>query len=104
MSQQLVGRCSAIVGSSEYFYKINQGAIFAPFMPSSGGYQYLTAVQQMCSICRGVIDEIYTDLQNAKSVLPTLPDTRKENLMALVGNLEEAAESLSPALDPSGSF
>ena len=97
MSQELVGRCSAIVGSSEYFYKINQGAIFAPFMPSSGGYQYLTAVQQMCSICRGVIDEIYTDLQNAKSVLPTLPDTRKENLMALVGNLEEAAEFLSPA-------
>ena len=97
MSQELVGKCSAIVGSSEYFYKINQGAIFAPFMPSSGGYQYLTAVQQMCSICRGVIDEIYTDLQNAKSVLPTLPDTRKENLMALVGNLEEAAEFLSPA-------
>lgn len=97
MSQELVGRCGAIVGSSEYFYKINQGAIFAPFMPSIGGYQYSAAVQQMCSICAGVIDEIYADLQNAKAVLPQLPDTRKENLMALVGNLDEAAGCLPPA-------
>lgn len=97
MSQELVGRCGAIVGSSEYFYKINQGAIFAPFMPSIGGYQYSAAVQQMCSICAGVIDEIYADLQNARAVLPQLPDARKENLMALVGNLEDAAGCLSPA-------
>lgn len=97
MSQELVGRCGAVVGSSEYFYKINQGTIFAPFMPSTSGYQYLPAVQQLCSVCAGVIDEIYADLQNAKAILPQLPDERKENLMALIGNLEEAAGCLSPA-------
>ena len=97
MSRELVGRCGAIVGSSEYFYKINQGAIFAPFMPSSAGYQYSSAVQQLSSICRGIIDEIYADLQNAKTVLSKLPDAQKENLIMLVGNLEEASGYLSPA-------
>ena len=40
MSQELIGSCGAVVGSGEYFHKINQTAIFAPFMTSSSGYQY----------------------------------------------------------------
>ena len=55
MSQELVGSCGAVVGSSDYFQKINQGAIFTPFMMSQDGYYYSLAVGQLCSRCAAVI-------------------------------------------------
>lgn len=97
MSQELIGGCGAIVGSGEYFQRINQNAIFAPFLPSSSGYQYSTAIEHLCAQCAAVIDEIYADMRNSKSVLSKISDSQKENLLALIGNLEEAAGFFFPA-------
>lgn len=97
MSQELIGGCGAIVGSGEYFQRINQNAIFSPFLPSSSGYQYSTAIEQLCAQCAAVIDGIYTDMQNAKSALSKISDSQKGNLLALIGNLDEAAGFFFPA-------
>jgi len=97
MSQELIGNCGTVVGSGEYFHKINQNTIFAPFMTSSGGYQYSAAAGQLCDRCVVVIDESYADMQNAKSILPRIPDNQKENLITLIENLEKAAGFLFPA-------
>ena len=97
MSQELIGGCGAIVGSGEYFQRINQNAIFAPFLPSFSGYQYSTAIEQLCAQCAAVIDEIYADMRNSKSALSKISDSQKGNLLALIGNLEEAAGFFFPA-------
>ncbi len=97
MSQELIGGCGAIVGSGEYFQRINQNSIFASFLPSSSGYQYSAAIEQLCARCATVIDEIYADMQNAKSAVSKISDSQKENLLALIGNLEEAAGYFFPA-------
>ena len=95
MSQELVGSCGAIVGSSDYFHRLNQGAIFAPYMMSDG-YQYTTAVGQLCSRCVTVIDEIYSDVQSISSAFRELPSENRENLLKLIDNLEEAANFMFP--------
>lgn len=71
MSQELVGNCGAIVGSDEYFQRINHGAIFAPFL---SGYQYSSAIGQLCSRCVSVMEEIYSDMRNAPTTVFALPE------------------------------
>ena len=97
MSQELIGGCGVIVGSGEYFQRINQNAIFTPFLPSSSGYQYSTAIEQLCAQCAAVIDEIYADMRNSKSALSKISDSQKGNLLAVISNLDEAAGFFFPA-------
>lgn len=97
MSQELIGACGSAVGTSDYFQRINQGTIFAPFMPSQDGYQYSSALGQLCSRCAAVIDEIYSDLQGVASSIQKLSQEYRDNLTKLISNLEEAASFLAPA-------
>lgn len=97
MSQELVGACGAVVGSEDYFQRINQGTIVAPFMISSSGYQYYSAVGQLGARCVSVLDEIYSDLQSAGALLSELSPERKSNLHQFISNLDEAANFVSPA-------
>lgn len=103
MSQELVGNCGAVVGSADYFQRINQGTIVAPFMMLSSGYQYYYAVEQLCSRCVSVLDEIYSDLQSAGPALAELSPEKKENLHQLVSNLDAAANFISPAFTSANS-
>lgn len=102
MSQELVGSCGAVLGSSDYFQKINQGAIFTPFMTSQDGYYYSFAVGQLCSRCAAVIDEICSDLRNSASSLSRIPGDHRDNLEKLIANLEEASSFMSPAFTSAG--
>lgn len=97
MSQELVGACGAVVGSEDYFQRINQGTIVAPCMISSSGYQYYSAVGQLGARCVSVLDEIYSDLQSAGALLSELSPERKSNLHQFISNLDEAANFVSPA-------
>lgn len=102
MSQELVGSCGAVLGSSDYFQKINQGAIFTPFMTSQDGYYYSFAVGQLCSRCAAVIDEICSDLRSSVPSLSRIPGEHRDNLEKLIANLEETSSFMSPAFTSAG--
>lgn len=57
MSQELVGNCGAVVGSSDYFDRLNQGAIFAHDLLSGlthGSFPSLTYINPLQSSLSGV--------------------------------------------------
>lgn len=81
---------------------MNQNAVFAPFLPSPSGYQYSTAIEQLCAQCAAVIDGIYADMRSSKSALSKISDSQKGNLLALIGNLEEAAGFFFPVFTCAG--
>lgn len=102
MSQELIGACGAAVGSDEYFYRINQGTLLSRFLPTLSEYQYSVAFEQLSGQCAAVIDEIYSDLQNAAPIVPDLSPEHKENLIRLIGNLEETVLLYAPTYTNAG--
>ncbi len=80
MSKEATGSNGAILGSAEYWDRLNRSTFFGDIMSSSSGTDYYTTLEKVGEKAQGAIEEIYQDLSDNGRFLHMLPSSDRDSL------------------------
>ena len=84
MSNQANGMNGELIGSKDYFKKINKDNFINAIMEKKEPSDYYGA---LCSLCERIVDtfeEVYSDLQRHEQVVKFIPDSDRANLTSIL--------------------
>lgn len=80
MSKEATGSNGAILGSAEYWNRVNRSTLLGDIMPSTSGTEYYKMLEKVGENARSAIDEIYRDLSEHGNSLHKLPSSDRNSL------------------------
>lgn len=80
MSKEATGSNGAILGSSDYWDRLNRSTFFGDIMSSSSGTDYYRTLEKAGEKAQGAIEEIYQDLSDNGRFLHMLPSSNRDSL------------------------
>ena len=92
MSGEAIGQNGAILGSPEYWTRINQATSLGPMMVDSSGPNYVVSIKNIGQRAESAINAIYEDLQNNTKVITLIPSDQRLALANQVIALHNVCE------------
>lgn len=80
MSKEATGGNGALLGSSDYWDRLNRSTFFGDIMSLSSGTDYYRTLEEVGEKAQGAIEEIYQDLSDNGRFLHMLPSSDRESL------------------------
>lgn len=80
MSREATGENGVVLGSGEYWYRVNRATFFGGLMRRTSETNYHEALREISGRAGDAVEEIYDDLQNHKKQLPSIDSGRRNQL------------------------
>lgn len=80
MSKEAVGQNGAVLGSSDYWDRLNRSTYIGTVMQRASETEYFEAVKQIGQRAASAIDSIYADLQKSKKTIHNIPFSDRNTL------------------------
>ena len=80
MSKEATGSNGALLGSPDYWDRLNRSTFFGDIMSSSSGTDYYRTLEKAGEKAQGAIEEIYQDLSDNGRFLHMLPSSDRDSL------------------------
>ncbi|WP_312612314.1 hypothetical protein [Oscillibacter sp.] len=81
MSREAIGENGAVLGSGDYWSRVNRSTFFGGLMRRASEASYQEALREAGSRASDMVEEIYNDLQEHKKQLASI-DSGQRNALA----------------------
>ncbi|WP_352415763.1 hypothetical protein [Oscillibacter ruminantium] len=102
MSQEAIGENEAVLGSSQYWNRVNRSTFFGGLMGRPSETDYHETLRAVGSRAGNAVEEIYDDLQRHKNQLSYIDSNRRNQLAKQVQGLYDVCRMTGSACSHSG--